>query len=250
MAPEIRVIGITGIPAIEPGDDLVDIICTAVERQGVEVSEGDIFVVTHKVVSKAEGRLVPLKETTPSEFAFTIAGQTDKDPHHLEAILREAKRTVKMDRGVLITETRHGLVCANSGVDQSNIPGDTVALLPIDPDRSARRIRSGIRERMGKEVATIVTDTFGRPWRRGLTNVAVGVAGLKPIADLRGQKDGYGYILQATEIAIADELASAAELVMGKSKWVPVALIKGYDYPRGDGAALELVRPPSEDLFR
>jgi coenzyme F420-0:L-glutamate ligase/coenzyme F420-1:gamma-L-glutamate ligase len=249
--PEIRVTGITGLPEVTPGSDLVGLIIEAARQQDVQFSDGDILVFTQKVVSKAEGRLVRLPDVEPSALAEAFARDGNRDPRSVEVVLAEARRVVKMDRGILITETHHGLVCAQAGVDASNVPDlDTVALLPADPDRSAAHLRSSIRERTGAVVAVIISDTFGRPWREGLTNVAIGVDGMAPLIDYRGQKDPHGRSLLATIIAIADELASAAELVMGKLDRVPVALIRGYSYRADGGKGADLVRPADKDLFR
>jgi coenzyme F420-0:L-glutamate ligase/coenzyme F420-1:gamma-L-glutamate ligase len=213
-----------------------------------------VLVVTHKVVAKAEGRLVDLRQIEPSALAIHFAADFAKDPRQVEVVLRETQRVVRMARGILISETRHGFVCANAGVDASNVPGEgMVCLLPEDPDASARDLRAAFVERLGVEVAVVVSDTFGRPWRNGLTNVAIGVAGMDPFADYRGQPDPYGYMLAATRLAIADELASAAELVMGKMDMRPVALIRGYEYRRptpGSEAGRDIVMDPEKDLFR
>jgi coenzyme F420-0:L-glutamate ligase/coenzyme F420-1:gamma-L-glutamate ligase len=188
---------------------------------------------------------------TPSAFARQIATSQDKDPRLVEVVLRETKRLVRMDQRTIIAETHHGFVCAHAGVDESNVAGeDTVALLPVDADASARQVREGIRAHAGVELAVIISDTFGRPWREGLVNVAIGVAGLAPLKDYRGLADTEGRVLKVTALAIADELAAAAELVMGKLDRVPVAVIKGFSYPRGDGSAAHLVRRAERDLFR
>jgi len=204
------------------------------------------------VVSKAEGRTQALSSVKPSAFAIGMARAMDKDPRHLEIILRESKNIVRMRGGHLITETRHGFICANSGVDMSNVGkgGEEVTLLPKDPDVSAERIRSGIRRVTGLDVPVVITDTFGRAWRLGHVNFAIGVSGLKPIKDYRGTRDMYRRVLRVTEIAVADELASAGELVMNKADRVPVAIIRGYGYARGRGSAQQLVRPEELDLFR
>ena len=249
--PELRVIAITGLPEVTPASDLVGLVIEAAERQDLRVSDGDILVFTQKVVSKAEGRMVRLSEVKPSNLAEAFARDGNKDPRSVEVVLSEARRVVKMDRGVLITETQHGLVCAHAGVDASNVPDlDAVILLPEDPDRSAAGLRSAIRERTNTDVAVIISDTFGRPWREGLTNVAIGVDGISPLVDYRGQHDPQGRSLNATVIAIADELASAAELVMGKLDRIPVALIRGYPFQTDGGKGIDLVRPADKDLFR
>jgi coenzyme F420-0:L-glutamate ligase/coenzyme F420-1:gamma-L-glutamate ligase len=248
MAVSIQ--GIEGMPEIRAGDDLGRIIAEACRAQGVSLQDNDVLVVTQKAVSKSEGRFVNLDEVEPSALAVEIATPWDKDPRHVEVVLRESKRIVKMDRGVIIVETRHGLVCANAGVDASNVPGGQLMLLPTDPDASARRIRDGLRLETGADVAVIISDTFGRPWRAGYTEVAIGVAGMLPIIDYVGQIDTHGRELKATWICVADELASSAELVTGKVNRVPVALIRGYAVPRGEGSAREIVRAAELDLFR
>ncbi|HWC30615.1 MAG TPA: coenzyme F420-0:L-glutamate ligase, partial [Dehalococcoidia bacterium] len=236
MAP-VSIQGIEGIPEIQPGDDLGRIIAAACQAQGLSLQTDDVLVVTQKAVSKSEGRSVNLEEIEPSALAIELATPWDKDPRHVEVVLRESKRIVKMDRGVIIVETRHGLVCANAGVDASNVPGGQLMLLPVDPDASARRIRESLQRETAADVAVIISDTFGRPWRAGYTEVAIGVAGMLPIIDYVGQIDTHGRELRATWICVADELASSAELVTGKVNRVPVALIRGYPVPRGDGSA-------------
>lgn len=246
----ISIIGLEGIPLIRRGDDLGQIIVEAAQRQGVGIEDGDIIVVTQKIVSKAEGRLVDLKDVEPSKFAKAIAINTERDPRHVEVILRETSRIVKMRGSVLITETKHGFVSANAGVDRSNVEEDLICLLPIDPDESARRILEGMRETTGKETAVIVTDTWGRPWRLGQVDFAIGLSGMSPFRDYRGETDMFGYTLSVTNIAVADELASAAELAKGKLAGVPVVIVRGYDYPKGEGSARDMIRPIEEDLFR
>jgi len=248
LSSEITIIGIKGIPEVKPGDDLAGMIIDATQRQGIQLIDRDILIVTHKIVSKAEGRLVDLKEITPSKFALIASGE--KDPRMVEVVLREAKRIARMDRGIIIAETSHGFVCANAGVDKSNIEGEMVSLLPINPDKSARYIRAEIKKRLKVDVAVVISDTFGRPWREGQTNIAIGVAGMEPILDYRGKKDAHGYLLKVTSIAIADELASAAELVMGKLIMTPAAIIKGYPYIISEGSSSPLIRPNTKDLFR
>ena len=258
MTPEIRVIGIVGIPEIKAGDDLANLIVQAAQHQNLLIEHNDILVVTQKIVSKAEGRVVRLEDIQPSLIAIQLSEGHHRDPRHTEVILQESTRIVRMDRGNIISETRHGFNCANAGVDASNVPDKgTVALLPIDPDASAEMLRRGIKERLGMEVAVIISDTFGRPWREGAVNVAIGVAGINPVKDYRGQMDTYGQLLRllVTVIAVADEIAATAELVTGKVAGVPVGLIKGYLYeiddalsqPRG---ARALIRPPERDMFR
>jgi coenzyme F420-0:L-glutamate ligase/coenzyme F420-1:gamma-L-glutamate ligase len=251
MPSDVRIIGLKCPRNIAPGIDLAQMIVEAAQGAGLAPSSGDIVVVTQKIVSKAEGRLVDLDTVTPSPFAAEIAKNQAKDAQLVEMVLRESRRVVKMDQRTIITETRHGLVCANAGVDESNVAGKrTVALLPLDPDQSARRLRARLKELTALDLAVIVSDTFGRPWREGFVNVAIGVAGLSPIKDYRGLPDTEGHVLQATMLAVADELASAAELVMGKLEGVPVAVIRGYSYSPGEGSAAELVRSRDTDLFR
>ncbi len=249
--PELRVIGLTGIPEVRPGDDLSLFILEAVERQKTPLQEGDVLVVTQKVVSKAEGRLVELGAIEPSDLAREFAARWGRDARLLEVALRESRRIVRMDRGILIVETKHGFVCANAGVDASNTGRpDVVSLLPDDPDRSAERLRSQIGGRAGVEVAVVISDSFGRPWRGGVEQVALGVAGLSALKDYAGRRDPSGRELRVTQVAVADELASAAELVMGKLDRVPVAIVRGYAAPMGPGSGRQLLREPEEDLFR
>lgn len=251
MPAEVRVYGLDGIPEIEPGDDLIRIIGDSIEAGDTGLEDGDILVVTHKIISKSEGRLVDLTTIEPSPLAESFARQFNKDARQVEVVLRESVRIVRMERGVMICETRHGFICANAGVDASNVPGDDiVCLLPLMPDSSAAAIRDGLTARFGVAPAIIVSDSFGRPWRRGITNVAIGVAGMLPVADYRGVSDPWGHDLRVTIMAIADELASTAELVAGKTDARPVALIRGYDYPRGQGTGRDLVLEPEKDLFR
>lgn len=244
------VIGIEGIPEVRPGDDLAALIVEAAIRQATPLTSGDLLVVGQKIVSKAEGRLLRLSAITPSAVAQTMAVGLGRDPRLVEVILRESRRVVRMDRGVLITETHHGWVCANAGVDQSNVDVDTVALLPEDCDRSARDLRDAIRLRVRVEVAVLIADTFGRPWREGLTNVAVGLSGFVPLRSYLGELDAVGRPLQATIIAIADELAGAAEPVMGKLDRVPAAIVRGLSLAPGEEGSKSLVRDPARDLFR
>nr|MDO8099890.1 coenzyme F420-0:L-glutamate ligase [Candidatus Njordarchaeota archaeon] len=249
---DIQIIGIEGIPEIRKGDDISRIISEAADRQRTRLQEADIIIVTSKVVSLAEGKTMDLRSVEPSYFARGLARELDKDPRHVEVILRETKSIVRMAQKHLITETKHGFVCANAGVDKSNIRGeDMVATLPDDPDLSARKIKDGIKKLRGVNVAVVIADTFGRPLRRGVTNVAIGVAGLPPILDLRGTPDMYGYELRVTQIAVADELAGSAELVMGKTRWIPAVIIRGYRYKESEKeTAKELNLPEEEDVFR
>lgn len=249
---KVQIFGVKGLPIIKKGDDLAKLICTAAERQGISIEDGDIIVVTHVVVSRAEGNVVDLDEVTPSEFAENVAKQVEKDPALVETILRESKSIVRMGDKHLICETRHGLVCANAGVDKSNVPGErNVALLPRNPDRSARTIRQKVRKLTGRDVAVIVSDTHGRPLREGEINIAIGVAGMKPIRPRIGETDLFGYTLRVKSTAIADELASAAELVIGQTnEAIPAAIIRGYQYPKAEKAkAKELIREREKDLF-
>jgi len=249
--PQLQVIGLVGLPEVRPGDDLPAFIIEAARRQGTGLQDGDVLVVTQKVVSKAKGCLVDLKEVQPSDRARQVAKATGRDARLVEVILRESRRIVRQEGQVLITETKHGFVCANAGVDASNVGGgDLVALLPEDSDRSAEGIRRAIRERVGASVAVIVSDTFGRPWREGHTNVAVGVAGMSPVRDYVGQRDPFGYELRVSTMAVADELAGAAEPVMGKLSRIPVVIVRGFAFEPGAGTAQDLIRPPERDLFR
>jgi coenzyme F420-0:L-glutamate ligase/coenzyme F420-1:gamma-L-glutamate ligase len=249
-APRLEVFGIRGVPELKPGDDFAGLALAAAAAQGTPFESGDVVILSQKAVSKAEGRLVRLADVTPSAFAIEVALAHKRDPRLIEVILRESRRIVRMDRGVLITETRHGHICANSGVDQSNVGLGWASLLPEDPDASARTFAERVRTELGVEVAVIVADTFGRPWREGLVNVAIGVAGLRALQTFLGVPDAFGYTLQATILAVADELAGAAELVMGKLDQVPVAVVRGYRYDAGPGSARELLRDPGMDLFR
>lgn len=251
MTGAIQIIPVHGIGEVVPADDLPTLIHIALKEQDVSLIDGDVVVVTQKIVSKAEGRIVDPTTVEPSHMAQMAAAQGHKDAHHYEIVLRESRRVVKMDRSVLITETHHGLICANAGVDESNVGGERlVTLLPVDPDRSANRLRDALCDRSGATVAVIISDTFGRPWREGQVNVAIGVAGIEPLTDYAGQPDTHGYTMQASNIAVADELASAAELVMGKVDAVPVAIIRGYPYTPSESSAQKLIRSPERDLFR
>lgn len=235
MTNELRVVPVPGLPEVRPGDDLAGMVAAACEA-AIGLHDGDVVVVTQKVVSKAEGRLVDI----------------DPETSHRPIVEAESVRILRRRGDLIIAETEHGFVCANAGVDLSNVEAGQAALLPEDPDRSARRIRDALTHRFGVEVAVIVSDTFGRPWRRGVTDVAIGVAGLRPVIDLRGTADALGRELQVTEVAVADELAAAAELVMGKSTGIAVAVLRGVDPAwLGDGSVVDdLVRRPDEDLFR
>ena len=252
--PGMEIPALDGIPEVTPGADLAGLIIVALDRSGLGLRDGDVLAVTHKIVSKAEGRLVDLSGVDPSPLARSFAESAGKDPRQVEVVLRESKRIVRMLHGVLIAETRHGFVCANAGVDASNVPGEgIVCLLPADPDASAAELRRVLKERCGVEVAVVITDSFGRPWRNGIVNVAIGVAGMDPFADYRGQPDPYGYPLVASRMAVADAVASAAELVMGKLDHRPVALVRGYAYRppvAGGSTGRDLVMDPERDMFR
>lgn len=255
MNTELRIIPIHGIGEIHPTTDLALLIYDALHQQQQTLCTGDILVVTQKIVSKAEGRTLNLDEITPSAFAQSIALQANKDARYLEVVLRETQRIVRMDHGILISETPHGFICANAGVDESNVDGaQHLTLLPKDPDSSAQLLRTRLRQLAMQEtdldIAVIISDTWGRPWRNGQVNMAIGIAGIDALIDYRGQYDPYGHELQASLIAIADELAAAAELVMGKIDRIPVALIKGYRYTPAEGSARSLLRDRATDMFR
>ena len=250
MPPRYEVIGIEGIGEVRPGDDVARIVVEAAARQRTPLAAADVLVLSQKIVSKSEGRLLRLSEITPSLMAETFAAELGRDPRLIEVILRESRRIVRMDRGVLVTETRHGWVCANAGVDQSNVDADMVALLPEDSDRSARGIRETLRTLVGGDIYVIIADTFGRPWREGLVNIAIGVAGFAPIKSYLGDRDPAGRPLQATIRAIADELAGAAEPVMGKLDRIPAALVRGLPLAPSEEGSKALLRDPARDLFR
>jgi coenzyme F420-0:L-glutamate ligase/coenzyme F420-1:gamma-L-glutamate ligase len=250
MPPRYEVIGVEGLPEIGAGDDLGRLIVRAAERQGTPLEAGDLLVISQKIVSKAEGRIVRLSSVTASPRARAMAGELGRDPRLIEVILGESRRVVRQDKGVLIVETHHGWICANAGVDQSNVDADSACLLPADADASARRLRARIADLTGLALAIIVADTFGRPWREGLTNVAVGLAGLDPLKSYLGERDPAGHVLQATVLALADELAGAAEPVMGKLSRIPVAMVRGLGWEPADGSSRSLLRDPARDLFR
>ena len=253
MPPSVTLIGIEGIPELHAGDDLGALLADACTRQGTPFEEGDVLVVTQKIVSKAEDRIVDLRTVTPSALAVDFARRWEKDARVVEVALAEAVRVVRMENGVLITETRHGFVCANSGVDASNVgtgDEDHVVLLPEDPDASASRVRGRVRELTSIDVPVIVSDTFGRPWREGAGNVAIGVAGLEPLWDYRGERDSDGRELHSTVIAVADEIAAAAELVTNKLTRVPAAIVRGYAYLPGESGIGPVIRERDKDLFR
>ena len=252
---EIRIVALRGMPEVHPGDDMATLLVAALVDTGLTPRDGDVMVVTQKVVSKAEGQLVELDGVEPSALALDFATRWQKDPRYVEMVLRESVRIVRMDRGIIISQTRHGFVCANAGVDASNVSGgDGACLLPRDPDASAAALRAALAERTGAQMAVIISDSFGRPWRNGIVNVAIGVAGIAPLADYRGRPDDFGRVMHASVLAVADELASAAELASGKVNRAPCVLIRGYPYERREGASTgsgaELLMDPAADLFR
>ena len=250
---KIEIIPVENLPLIAEGDSLGELIVEAAAKQGTPLKQGDIVVVTHKIVSKTEGNIVNLDTLSPSEQAREIAQKTGKDPAFVEAVLGETKEIVRVGPNSLITENRNGIICANAGIDKSNIEGEkNIALLPKNPDESAQRIRSEIKKLTSHDVAVVISDTHGRPLRMGEINVAIGVAGIKPTRDRRGEKDLFGYVLRVKQTAVADELASAAELVIGQAdEGIPVAIIRGYTYQTTETAsARDLTRPREADLFR
>lgn len=249
----VKIIAIKNLPLFEKGDNVGQQISIAAEKQSTPIQENDVIVVTHVAVSKAEGNIVSLDDIEPSSRAIEIAKKVDKEPKMVEIVLRETKEIVRMGHNSLITETKNGIVCANAGVDRSNVEGfRNVVLLPPDPNRSAQNIRKEIRKQTGCNVAVVVSDTHGRPLRMGEINVAIGVAGIKPIKDRRGEKDLFGYVLKVKQTCVADELASAAELVIGQAnEGIPAAIIRGYNYQSAEhSSAKDLNRPKEKDLFR
>ena len=252
----ITLIPITGIPEIDVGDDLAKIVSDAASAGGLSIEDGDVLVIAQKIVSKSEGRIVDLSGVTPSDFAQTLSKEVSKDPRLVEVILSETTKIIKMDqrkpeKGRLIVETRGGVISANAGVDASNVTGgDKVTLLPVDSDESARGLTRGFKSLIGVEVAVIITDTVGRPWRDGLVDIAIGCAGIRALKDYRGEKDSKGFELNATVMAVADEIASSAGLLMEKAESVPVVIVRGYDFEKADTGARELIRAPEDDLFR
>ncbi|MEP6638555.1 MAG: coenzyme F420-0:L-glutamate ligase [Chloroflexota bacterium] len=250
----IRILALAGIPEVRQGDDLGTFIGNAIQRTpgAMPLKTDDVLVVTQKIVSKAEGAVVDLTTVVPRPAAVKFAKRFDRDPRQIEVVLREARRVVRMQNGVLITETAHGFVCANGGIDASNVgpsSGSVVTLLPVDPDRSAAAIRAAVRARFGVDVPVVISDSFGRPWRWGIVDVAIGVAGLLPLEDLRGAPDADGRIMKSTVRAVADELASAAELALGKTASRPVALVRGTAFTRGEGSIRDIIIPRENDLF-
>ena len=247
----LELIGLEGIGEIRAGNSVGDLICDACSALGIAPNDQDVLVVAQKIISKAEGRMVRLDTVSPSARALSLARELEKEPELVEVILGESRKVIRTGERALIVETHHGFICANAGVDQSNVGLRQVALLPEDPDKSAREIRRAIGSRTGKKPAVIISDSFGRAWRLGTVDIAIGVAGMSAIKDERGLDDRYGYRLKAAVAAIADEFAAAAELVMGKRDGVPVVLVRGYDFDiREDGSVQELLRPQAEDLFR
>ena len=253
---EVRIIGIEGMPEVAPGDDLASLIGDAIVASGERLEPRDVAVVTHKIVSKAEGQIVDLRTITPSPRATDFGERWEKDPRKIEIVLREARRIVRMHNGLIIAETAHGFVCANAGVDASNAFPDAVVLLPKDPDASAAHLRQALRRRFALDdadaLAVIISDSFGRPWRNGIVNVAIGVSGMAPLVDYRGETDSAGYELSASILAVADEVAAAAELVMHKLAGRPVAIARGYQspLPAEPGLGRDLIMAPERDLFR
>jgi len=249
----VEIIAVQDLPLITKGNNLAELIFNAAKKQNTPIREKDVIVITHVAVSKAEGNVVNLDGVSPSDWAKEVAQKTGKEPALVEVILRETKEIVRMGPNSLITEAKKGMVCANAGVDKSNVEGErNVVLLPKNPDASAQKIRQEIKRLTGCDVAVIVSDTHGRPFRMGEINVAIGVAGIKPIRDRRGEKDLFGYVLRIKQTAVADELASAAELVIGQAnEGIPAAIIRGYNYQATESAsATELTRPKEKDLFR
>ncbi len=249
----IKIIAIENLPLIKKGDNIAQLIRDATEKQGVPIQENDIIVITHVAVSKAEGNVVNLDEITPSDKAKEIAKQTGKDPALVEVILQETKEIIRIGQNSIITETKNGIICANAGVDRSNVSGEkNLVLLPKNPNSSANNIRQEIKKLTGVNTALIISDTHGRPFRLGEINVAIGVAGIKPIRDRRGEKDLFGYVLRIKQTAIADELCSAAELVIGQAnEGIPAAIIRGYSYQTAEKASWsDLTRAKEKDLFR
>jgi coenzyme F420-0:L-glutamate ligase/coenzyme F420-1:gamma-L-glutamate ligase len=247
---KVEVIPLEGIPEVEEGADVAGLVLASIGRSRVRLRDGDVVVLKQKIVSKAEGRVVRLDAVRPGAEARRLAEAEGKDPRLMELVLRESVRVVRRGHGVVITETTHGFVCANAGVDQSNVGEGRACLLPLDSDLSARRVRSALESRTGRRLAVVVTDTFGRPWRRGQTDVAIGCSGIDPLLSYRGRQDKFGYPLRVTEPAVVDEVAGAAELVMGKLEGVPAAVVRGVVFVRGEGGVRSLIMAKDKDLFR
>lgn len=247
---KLEVLTVRGFPEVQAGADIATLFLQAAKKSRVTIRDGDVLVIKQKIVSKAEGRLVRLETVRPGKDAVRIGAEQGKDPRLVEVILRESARVVRIGHGVIITETRHGFVCANSGVDRSNVKEGYAALLPVDPDASARRIRKEVERITGKKVAVEITDTFGRPWRKGQTDVAIGCSGIEPLLSYRGRTDSYGYELRVTEPAVADEIAGAAELATGKLTGIPAAIVRGATYTRGEAGMRPIIIEKERDLFR
>jgi coenzyme F420-0:L-glutamate ligase/coenzyme F420-1:gamma-L-glutamate ligase len=246
----VQIFPLRGIPRVQPGDKLVGHLLRSVEASGIELKASDIVVVTQKVVSKSEGRLVRVEDIKPGPRALRLAAKLKKDPRTVQMILKESKRVVRQGHGVLIVETRHGFICANAGIDQSNVEEGYLALLPEDPDLSARKLRKALEKATGKQVAVVITDTFGRPWRDGHVDVAIGCSGIAPLEDLVGTTDPYGHKLRVTQPALVDEVAAASELVMRKHSLTPACVVRGVAYRRGYSGVNSIVRERRMDLFR
>ena len=246
----VQVFPLRGIPRVKPGDDLLLMLTRSLDESGVTLQDSDVVVITQKVVSKAEGRIVKIEDIRPRKKAKLLAEELGKDPRTVQVILQESKRIVRKGHGVLIMETRHGFVCANAGIDASNVEEGYLTLLPEDPDRSARKIRKKLELATGKKLAVVITDTFGRPWRDGQIDVAIGCSGLAPLEDLVGTTDPYGHTLRVTQPAIVDEIASASELVMRKHSLTPAAVVRGLSYKRSDAGVRSIIRERREDLFK
>ena len=249
---KIEIIPILIRDDIKKGDDIADLIIKSIKEKNESLQENDVVIITHKIISKAEGRTTDLRNIVPSEVSKKISSNTGKDPRLVELIISQSNEIVKIERDIIITETKHGFVCANAGIDTSNVGklSDHVLLLPDDPDESARNIRNDINAKTSVNVGIIISDTFGRPFRKGQVNIAIGVAGIDPIKSYIGKRDMFGKILRVTEIAIADEITSAAELVMGKSSRVPVSIVRGYDFNFNDSSISKVTRSKKDDLFR
>jgi coenzyme F420-0:L-glutamate ligase / coenzyme F420-1:gamma-L-glutamate ligase len=249
---KIEIIPILIRDDIKKGDDIADLIIKSIKDKNESLQENDVVIITHKIISKAEGRTTDLRNIVPSEESKKISSNTGKDPRLVELIISQSNEIVKIERDIIITETKHGFVCANAGIDTSNVGklSDHVLLLPDDPDESARNIRNEINAKTGVNVGIIISDTFGRPFRKGQVNIAIGIAGIDPIKSYIGKRDMYGNILRVTEIAIADEITSAAELVMGKSSRVPVSIVRGYNFTFYDSSISKVTRSKKDDLFR
>jgi len=246
----LELIGLEGIGEVVRGDSVGGLICAACAREDIALLDDDVVVIAHKIVSKAEGHVADLTKVQPSARAVEIGRQLDKEAELVEVILKESRGIIRSGGRALVVETHHGFICANAGVDQSNVGKNIVALLPKDPDGSARRVREEIRDQTGMQPAVIISDSFGRPWRLGTVDVAIGIAGMKAVKDERGLSDRYGYQLKAAVAAVADEIAAAAELVMGKRGGVPVVIVRGCEWEKEVGSVKDLLRPAAEDLFR